>query len=160
MTTATDTLADELAERFSGSPLRIGTRTTALAQAQTRRVITRIGHAIPRMPVEIVEIQTSADLWTGDLSQLGGKGNFTKEIDRSLISGRIDIAVHSMKDVPGDVPLPKWSVSEFLRGLTSGPVLCVSAGQMSGAARWSWQAQSRAFSGVPVMPPVGRRESS
>lgn len=74
--------------------------------AQTRRVIARIEQVVPGLPIDVVEINTSADLWPGDLSQLGGKGNFTKEIDRALIAGRIDIAVHSMKDVPGDVPLP------------------------------------------------------
>jgi hydroxymethylbilane synthase len=75
---------------------------------------------LPGLPVEIVEIETSADLWAGDLSVLGGKGNFTKEIDRALISGKIDIAVHSMKDVPGDVPLPKGT--EFGAYLQRGDV--------------------------------------
>jgi hydroxymethylbilane synthase len=66
-----------------------------------------IENAAPGLRMEIMNIETSADLWSGDLSLLGGKGNFTKEIDRALITGGVDIAVHSMKDVPGDVPLPK-----------------------------------------------------
>jgi hydroxymethylbilane synthase len=87
--------------------LRVGTRTSPLALAQARRVIAHIREIAPGVPAEIVGITTSADRWAGDLSQLGGKGNFTKEIDRALVDGRIDVAVHSMKDVPGDVPLPE-----------------------------------------------------
>jgi hydroxymethylbilane synthase len=120
MTMASDTLADVVRERFADTGLRVGTRTTALAQAQTQRVITEIERVVAGVPVDVVGIQTSADLWTGDLSQLGGKGNFTKEIDRALTSGRIDIAVHSMKDVPGDVPLPKGT--EFGAYLERGDV--------------------------------------
>ncbi|MBP2325364.1 hydroxymethylbilane synthase [Kibdelosporangium banguiense] len=120
MTNATDTLAAELSDRFADAKLRIGTRTTPLAKAQTQRVIAQIEQVVPGLPVEVVAIQTSADLWPGDLSQLGGKGNFTKEIDKSLISGKIDIAVHSMKDVPGDVPLPKGT--EFGAYLHRGDV--------------------------------------
>lgn len=106
MITASEHLADELRERCADVGLRVGTRTTPLARAQTDRVLTLIDQVVPGLSVEVVPIQTSADLWAGDLSQLGGKGNFTKEIDRALLAGRIDIAVHSMKDVPGDVPLP------------------------------------------------------
>ncbi|MGH3621304.1 MAG: hypothetical protein ACRDQ5_05865, partial [Sciscionella sp.] len=99
MTTASATMTDDLRDRLVDTRLRIGTRTTPLAKAQTRRVVAQMEQVVPDLPVEIVDIETSADLWTGDLSQLGGKGNFTKEIDRALISGKIDIAVHSMKDV-------------------------------------------------------------
>ncbi|MCI0687195.1 MAG: hydroxymethylbilane synthase, partial [Sporichthyaceae bacterium] len=70
--------------------------------------------------VEIVPIETSADLWPGDLAQLGGKGNFTMEIDRALLAGGIDVGVHCMKDVPGDVPLPAGT--EFGAYLTRGDV--------------------------------------
>jgi hydroxymethylbilane synthase len=109
-----------LANRLAGAPLRIGTRTTALARAQTNRVISRLEALVPGLPIETVGIETSADLWTGDLSLLGGKVNFTKEIDRALVSGAIDIAVHSMKDVPGDVPLPRGT--EFGAYLERGDV--------------------------------------
>ncbi|MCI2416965.1 hydroxymethylbilane synthase [Saccharopolyspora sp. K220] len=107
MSTAIGMMIDDIRERFTDAPLRIGTRTTPLAKAQTQRVADVIKHHVPDLAIEPVGIETSADLWTGDLSLLGGKGNFTKEIDRALISGKVDIAVHSMKDVPGDVPLPK-----------------------------------------------------
>jgi hydroxymethylbilane synthase len=120
MTMTSDTLADAVRDRLADTGLRIGTRTTPLAKAQTQRVITEIERVVPGVSVDVVGIETSADLWPGDLTQLGGKGNFTKEIDRALTSGRIDIAVHSMKDVPGDVPLPKGT--EFGAYLERGDV--------------------------------------
>lgn len=110
----------DLGERFAATALRVGTRTTPLAAAQTRRVVAGIQAHFPGIEVEIVGIETSADLWTGELAQLGGKGNFTKEIDRALITGQIDIAVHSMKDVPGDVPVPQGT--EFAAYLPRGDV--------------------------------------
>ncbi|GAA0506032.1 hydroxymethylbilane synthase [Saccharopolyspora thermophila] len=120
MTAPSGVMTDELRQRFADVPLRIGTRTTPLAKAQTQCVVAQIEQRVPGLPIETIGIETSADLWTGDLSLLGGKGNFTKEIDRSLISGRIDIAVHSMKDVPGDVPLPRGT--EFGAYLLRGDV--------------------------------------
>ncbi|GAA3724442.1 hydroxymethylbilane synthase [Plantactinospora mayteni] len=110
----------ELSDRLGGGSVRIGTRTTPLALAQTDRVIDALRMVVPGLSTTIVKIQTSADLWSGDLSQFGGKGNFTKEIDRALIAGRVDIAVHSMKDVPGDVPLPPGT--EFGAYLERGDV--------------------------------------
>jgi hydroxymethylbilane synthase len=107
---STGTFSGVLEDRFSDAPLRVGTRTTPLARAHSERVIDQIRKVSPDVPIEVVGIETSADLWPGDLSRLGGKGNFTKEIDKALIAGRVDIAVHSMKDVPGDVPLPKGTV--------------------------------------------------
>ncbi|GAA4630115.1 hydroxymethylbilane synthase [Actinoallomurus vinaceus] len=77
----------------------------ALAQAnQVRDLLTGM---VDGLDAEIVGIQTSGDRWQGDLSEFGGKGAFLKEIDRHLLMGGIDIAVHCMKDVPGDVPLPE-----------------------------------------------------
>jgi hydroxymethylbilane synthase len=87
--------------------IRIGSRTSpmALAQAgQVRDLLTGLGAGIE---VEVVGIQTSGDRWQGDLADLGGKGAFLKEIDRELVRGGIDVAVHCMKDVPGDVPVPE-----------------------------------------------------
>ncbi|MFD7642025.1 hypothetical protein ACFV4P_15355 [Kitasatospora sp. NPDC059795] len=51
-----------------------------------------------------------ADLWQGDLARLGGKGLYTKQIDVMLQGGTVDLAVHCVKDVPGDVPLPRGLV--------------------------------------------------
>ncbi|MEV4109939.1 hydroxymethylbilane synthase [Nonomuraea sp. NPDC049695] len=98
-------LTEVVLNRFSETPLRIGTRTSTMAKTQSRHVAELITKLVPGIPIEIVPTQVSADLWPGDLAEIGGKGAFSKEIDRALTSARIDIAVHCMKDVPGDVPL-------------------------------------------------------
>lgn len=90
--------------------MRLGCRRSHLARAYARRVIDALQQAVPGLPVELVEIVTSGDRHKGDLSRLGGKGLFMKEIDKALTVGQIDMAVHAMKDVPGDVPLPEGLV--------------------------------------------------
>ncbi|OKI08137.1 hydroxymethylbilane synthase [Streptomyces sp. CB02923] len=76
-----------------------------MALAQTDHV-TRLLHRLdPQLRTVTVPVQTEADLWHGDLSGTGGKGLFVKAIDAQLQSGDIDLALHCLKDVPGDVPL-------------------------------------------------------
>ncbi|WP_433179051.1 hydroxymethylbilane synthase [Actinoallomurus sp. CA-150999] len=87
--------------------IRIGSRTSPMALAQANQVRDLLTGQVDGLEAEIVGIQTSGDRWQGDLAELGGKSAFLKEIDRHLLSGDIDIAVHCMKDVPGDVPLPE-----------------------------------------------------
>ena len=88
------------------SPLvRIGTRGSPLALWQANEVRRRLGKAHPELAaedaVEIVVIRTSGDrLQQGALTDVGGKGLFTKEIEEAMLENGIDIAVHSMKDVP------------------------------------------------------------
>jgi len=89
------------------SPLKIGTRGSPLALAQAYETRRRLAEAFDLAPeaFEIVVIKTSGDnqaLIAADkpLKELGGKGLFTKEIEEDLLSGAIDIAVHSMKDMP------------------------------------------------------------
>jgi hydroxymethylbilane synthase len=91
-------------------PLRIGSRTSPMAMAQARLVQDLITKIASDVPTEIVGIETSGDRWLGDLAELGGKGAFLKEIDRHLLMGGIDVAVHAMKDVPGDVPMPEGTL--------------------------------------------------
>lgn len=86
--------------------VRLGSRTSPMAMAQARQAAALLGALVPGLNVAISGIQTDADQWAGDLAALGGKGAFTKTIDRALLLGEIDAAVHCMKDVPGDVPLP------------------------------------------------------
>ena len=76
-------------------PLKIGTRGSPLALYQARLVQSLLPCA-----AEIVIFKTSGDKIKGDLKDFGGKGLFTKELEEALIDGRIDMAVHSMKDVP------------------------------------------------------------
>lgn len=89
--------------------LRLGTRGSPLALAQAREVKRRLAAAHPELAddaaVEIVVIQTTGDkIQDRALSAIGGKGLFTKEIEDGLQDGSIDLAVHSMKDVPTWLP--------------------------------------------------------
>ncbi|MBM3602899.1 MAG: hydroxymethylbilane synthase, partial [Alphaproteobacteria bacterium] len=90
-------------------PLTIGTRGSPLALAQAAEVwqyLARFDHrlAAPNA-VKIEVIQTSGDRFLErSLNDIGGKGLFTKEIEEALLAGAIDIAVHSMKDLPTILP--------------------------------------------------------
>ncbi|QFU33180.1 MULTISPECIES: hydroxymethylbilane synthase [Brevundimonas] len=92
-------------------PLRIGTRRSKLALAQSGMMQRAIGRALGIAEAEIetavplVEIVTTGDrVQDRRLMELGGKALFTKEIEEALLDGRIDIAIHSMKDVPAEQP--------------------------------------------------------
>ena len=84
-------------------PLRIGTRSSALALWQTERVRTLLaagGH-----PTERIEIKTTGDLTPNiPLARIGSRALFTKQIDDALLERRIDLAVHSLKDLPTELP--------------------------------------------------------
>jgi len=89
------------------SPLKIGTRGSPLALAQAYETRARLSAAfdLPEAAFEIVVIKTTGDrVLDRPLKEIGGKGLFTKEIEDDLLSGAIDIAVHSMKDMPVDQP--------------------------------------------------------
>ncbi|GGK07471.1 porphobilinogen deaminase 2 [Pilimelia anulata] len=86
--------------------IRIGTRSSPMALAQVARVRRDLAAAHPDIDTTVVPITTSGDRWAGPLSALGGKGAFTKEVDQALLAGEVDLAVHCMKDVPGDRPVP------------------------------------------------------
>lgn len=90
-------------------PFRIGTRGSPLALAQAHEVANRLraGHAelAAADAIAIVVIKTTGDtILDRPLAEVGGKGLFTKEIDDAQLAGEIDIAVHSMKDVPTVLP--------------------------------------------------------
>lgn len=81
--------------------LRIATRGSALARWQANHVASALRGAVPGLEVEIVIVQTTGDRFTeAALSRLGGTGLFTREVDRAVIDGRADAAVHSLKDLP------------------------------------------------------------
>ncbi len=92
--------------------LRLGTRGSPLALVQSRWVAGRITERTG-VPVELVTIRTSGDvLQDRPLAEIGGKGLFTRELDVALLEGEIDLAVHSLKDLP----------TTFPEGLTLGAV--------------------------------------
>ena len=78
----------------------IGTRGSRLALAQTQLVVDALRAAHPGMRFEIREVSTQGDRDTKPLSEIGGQGVFTKAIEDALLRNEIDIAVHSMKDLP------------------------------------------------------------
>jgi hydroxymethylbilane synthase len=84
--------------------LRIGTRGSQLALTQSRWVQAALQRQYPDLTVELVTIRTAGDRFLDvPLSAIGGKGVFVKEIEDALTAGRIDCAVHSMKDVPTEL---------------------------------------------------------
>ena len=85
--------------------LKLGTRGSALALWQANWTKTELEKRWPVLSVELVPIKTTGDkILDIPLANIGGKGLFTKEIDEALLDGRIDLAVHSMKDVPFQLP--------------------------------------------------------
>jgi hydroxymethylbilane synthase len=81
--------------------IRIGSRGSALALWQSHHVRDRLLSAHPGLEIEIEIIQTTGDkILDVPLAKIGDKGLFTKELDRALLEGRVDFAVHSLKDVP------------------------------------------------------------
>lgn len=85
--------------------LRIGTRASLLAVTQSTWVKNQIEIAHPRVRVELVKITTTGDrILDVPLARVGGKGLFVKEIEEALLAGEVDLAVHSMKDVPAELP--------------------------------------------------------
>jgi hydroxymethylbilane synthase len=87
------------------APIRIATRQSRLALWQAQHVATRLREAHPGLPVELVPMTTQGDrILDRSLAQVGGKGLFIKELEIAITEGRADIAVHSMKDVPSDMP--------------------------------------------------------
>ncbi|MCA0011685.1 hydroxymethylbilane synthase [Mesorhizobium sp. B292B1B] len=96
--------------------LKIGTRGSPLALAQAQETQARLmaAHGLPQDAFEIVVISTSGDrIQDRPLSEAGGKGLFTKEIEEALLARTIDIAVHSSKDMPTQLP-DGLEISAFL----------------------------------------------
>ena len=86
--------------------LRLGTRGSLLARAQSQQVADAVMAASPGIHVELVILKTTGDqVQDRPLADLGGKGLFTKELEQALLDGRVDFAVHSYKDVPVTMPL-------------------------------------------------------
>lgn len=98
--------------------IRIGTRKSRLALVQTYIVKEKIEKAFPDIRVELAEMSTKGDeLLDRSLTSFGGKGVFTQELEEALLNGKIDLAVHSAKDMP----------MEFPEGLGIGAVLSRAA---------------------------------
>jgi len=89
----------------SNTPLRIATRRSKLAMWQAEHVQALLREAHPGLPVELVPMSTQGDrVLDRALAEVGGKGLFVKELEVAMQEGRADFAVHSMKDVPSELP--------------------------------------------------------
>ena len=84
--------------------LRLGTRRSALAMAQSGMMARALEERHPGLTIELVPRVTTGDVVTGDLAEVGGKGLFTRELESGLLDGSLDLAVHSMKDLPVTLP--------------------------------------------------------
>ena len=114
---------------FASPPLRIATRKSQLALWQAEHVAALIRKAHPGITVELLPMSTKGDrIQDRSLAAIGGKGLFIKELEAALEDRRADMAVHSMKDVPGDLPgglmiaavLPRADARDAL--ITRGPL--------------------------------------
>ena len=82
-----------------------GSRESVLAVAQSEIILELIRAAEPGMATELVTMKTTGDrILDRTLDKVGGKGLFIKELDTALLSGRVDISIHSLKDIPSELP--------------------------------------------------------
>ncbi len=131
-------------KRSKARQIRIGTRGSPLALAQAKEVCLRLGHAHGSdLSIETHIIKTSGDkIQDRSLAAVGGKGLFTKELEEALLSGSIDIAVHSMKDMPAVLPagleiscvLPREDVRDAFISLTAKSLDSLAHGAVVGTA--------------------------
>ena len=134
------------------SPFRIGTRGSPLALAQAHETRDRLGAAfgLPQEAFEIVVIKVTGDaVQDRPLKEIGGKGLFTREIEDALLDGSIDIAVHSMKDMPVEQPeglildtyLPREDVRDAFVSLGGGALAGLAQGAVVGTSSLRRKAQ-------------------
>ncbi|WP_373355703.1 hydroxymethylbilane synthase [Pseudoroseicyclus sp. CXY001] len=134
------------------SPLRIGTRGSPLALAQAHETRHRLMEAwdLPMEAFEVVIVQTTGDrVQDRALKELGGKGLFTREIEEGLIRAELDIAVHSMKDMPVlqpegltlDCHLPREDVRDAFVSLSHDALAALPQGATVGTSSLRRRAQ-------------------
>ncbi|MEL6642954.1 MAG: hydroxymethylbilane synthase [Pseudomonadota bacterium] len=134
------------------SRFRIGTRGSPLALAQAHETRARLAASfdLPEDAFEIVVIKTTGDkVLDRPLKEIGGKGLFTREIEEDMLAGKIDIAVHSMKDMPVDQPaglvletyLPREDVRDAFVAPGGGTLAALEAGTKVGTSSLRRKAQ-------------------
>lgn len=107
----------------------VGSRDSVLAVAQTKLVMEAIRRANPGIELELVTRKTTGDMILDKtLDKIGGKGLFVKELDQGLLAGEIDIAVHSLKDMPMEEN-PELPIAAFFMRGDPRDVLVMPAGQ-------------------------------
>ncbi len=109
-------------------PLRLGTRNSALARWQAEWVAARLSHL--GVEVALTPITTRGDQQHGPIAALGGEGLFTKAIERELLDGRVDLGVHSLKDLPTALPAGLCLAVVPERAAACDALVCRSAGSL------------------------------
>lgn len=114
--------------------ITIGTRGSKLAVIQAQWVLTNLREAAPGLEASLVKITTRGDRDRGTaLDKFAGQGVFVKELEKALIDGEIDLAVHSLKDVPTEIPYGLFLAAATAR-LDPRDVLISRAGKLAGLA--------------------------
>jgi hydroxymethylbilane synthase len=130
--------------------LRIATRKSRLALWQAEFIKARLEQVHPKLEVTLVGMTTQGDRWlSAPLSEIGGKGLFIKELETAMNDGRADLAVHSMKDVPANLPdgfaLPVIGYRDEVRDVLVSPkfgsVASLPVGARVGSSSLRRQAQ-------------------
>jgi hydroxymethylbilane synthase len=134
----------------SAARVRIATRNSRLALWQAGFIKRRLEERHPGLIVELIGMTTRGDRWlTAPLAEIGGKGLFIKELETAMLDGRADVAVHSMKDVPAELPAEfamaavgyRDEVRDVLVSNRAASVAALPAGARIGSSSLRRQAQ-------------------
>lgn len=124
-------------------PIKIATRKSRLALWQSEHVAERLQRHWPELSVELLPMSTRGDeVLDRSLAEIGGKGLFLKELEKALLDGRADIAVHSLKDVPADQPdglelgayLPRANPVDLWISSSATPIASMPEGSRVGSS--------------------------
>src|SRR5437868_14282929 len=123
-------MRDDKGVQLVADRLRIGTRKSAMALAQTAEIARRLTAAVPGLDVEIVKFETTGDIGqNGKLLPHGGKGGaFVAQIREAVLSGELHAAMHSLKDMPGNEDTPGLVIGATLARDSPGDVLVLRPG--------------------------------
>lgn len=139
-----------MTDSISPAPLRIATRSSELALWQARHVADLILQLFPELSIELVDVTTQGDVdQTQPLRNFGGMGVFTKEVQKAVLDGRADFAVHSLKDLPTEVLEPDLILAAVPEREIRWDALVLPAGQEHPAD------QSRPFDQLPAGSKIG-----
>ena len=108
--------------------IRVGSRDSRLAIAQTMLVLDEVKKHNPDIEFELITMKTTGDkILDRNLDKIGGKGLFVKELDRALVEGKVDITIHSLKDLPMEVN-PKLPVIGYFKREDAKDALIIKPG--------------------------------
>lgn len=120
---------DEVKEMVKRIEIKVGSRESRLAVIQSEIVIDKIKAAMPEVKTRLVTMKTTGDkILDRTLDKIGGKGLFVKELDAALLDGRVDITVHSLKDMPMETD-PRIPIAAYTKRENPYDVLVLPLGQ-------------------------------